>query len=579
MIGKSFGKYRIVDELGRGALGTVYRAIDDSVGREVAIRMLRPELHDSEALKRFMADATTLAKLNRHEHAAVYGVKKSDPDLLILMELVTGESLELLARRPGPLPPERAAYLMSQVLEALSHAHSAGIVHGSLKPSNLMLTDTRYIKIMDFGFSRLLDAARASGRSAPVAEPYLAPEQLMLKPVDARTDLYACGVVLYRLLTDALPFQADSVADLMRKQLHESPTPASAYIPQLPEWCGRVLTKALAKEPADRFQTADEFRTVLMPAPTSSSEVRTDSFAAITLPAARNADSPPPPSLAATPAPSSQPVMPPPAPATPSAQRAPDVAPLQRTKLMTAALALVAIVVVVIAYNVGARLMRPTPSANEAPPAANPVTAAPAATSAPASPGPETAVATPPDATTADRKGIPSTPTPGPSAPPAPAAAMPVATPSTATAATPPSRATPAAAPAFPEMAFEAEAVVADRDKFRERDARVVLSNGTINILEKNNTPIAAVPFETLAGISYSTARHPQWTSPNGPAELLQVEGGAFGIRRSGRNWIALRTRDAVQIIRIKDDDLQRVIAALEARAGRSVDRVAEPKD
>ena len=128
-------------------------------------------------------------------------------------------------------------------------------------------------------------------------------------------------------------------------------------------------------------------------------------------------------------------------------------------------------------------------------------------------------------------------------------------------------------------MVFDAQAVVADRDKFRERDATVQLSDGKINVIGRDNTIIAALPFDALAGISYSTARHPQWTSPAGPVDLVQVEGGAFGIRRSGRNWIALRGTDAVQIIRVKDDDIGRVLAALEERAGRAVDRVAQRKD
>jgi serine/threonine protein kinase len=584
MIGKSFGKYRIVDELGRGRLGTVYRAVDDSAGREVAIRFLRPELHDEEALKRFMADAMVLGRLNRHEHATVYGVKKADPDLLILMELIKGESLELLVSRPGLLPPERSAYLVSQVLDALSYAHNAGVVHGNIKPSNLVLTDTRYIKIMEFGFSNLLEAERRSGRHVQESEPYLAPEQLRLEGVDARTDLYACGCVLYRMLTERLPFEASNASDLMHKQLHELPTPASTYLPDLPEWCDRVLTKALAKSPADRFQTAEEFRTVLLPPPDSSSEVRTDTFAAIPLPGARavvsSAPSPvttsasttasPPAAAAAT-----QPVTPP-------APHPPEAAPLQRTRVMTAAVILIAIVVAIVAYNFGAGITRTQAPVASEPAVASAPTAAPPPSPSPTDAAPQTAEAappvTPPDATS-------PIPTPDKQAPvpkvaaPSSSRAVPVVPPSSAetrsSAAVPPSA---APAPAFPQMVFDADAVVADRGKFRERDARVTLADGKISIAEKD-TVIAALAFDALSGISYSTSRHPQWTSPNGPADLLQVEGGAFGIRRSGRNWIALRTRDAVQIIRVKDDDISRVLAALEARTGRTVDRVAEQKD
>ena len=139
---------------------------------------------------------------------------------------------------------------------------------------------------------------------------------------------------------------------------------------------------------------------------------------------------------------------------------------------------------------------------------------------------------------------------------------------------------TPAPAPpALPYLVFDAEAVVADGGKFLERDARVVLADGKISVMEKDNNVIAAFAFDGLAGISYSTARHPQWTSPSGPAELFKVEGGAFGIFRGGRNWVVLRTTEAVQVIRVRDNDVERVIAALEARTGRPVDRVARQKD
>jgi hypothetical protein len=127
-------------------------------------------------------------------------------------------------------------------------------------------------------------------------------------------------------------------------------------------------------------------------------------------------------------------------------------------------------------------------------------------------------------------------------------------------------------------VSFDAEAVVADGDKFREREATILLANGTMSVTQKDAKVVAGFPFSAVESISFSTERHPQWMSPNGPAELLKVEGGVFGIRR-GRNWIALRTKDAVQVIRVKDEDVKRVITALEERTGRPVVRVAERKE
>jgi hypothetical protein len=131
----------------------------------------------------------------------------------------------------------------------------------------------------------------------------------------------------------------------------------------------------------------------------------------------------------------------------------------------------------------------------------------------------------------------------------------------------------------FPEVAFDVEAVVADGARFREREARVVLANGTITVAQRNDQVIAGFPLNAVESISYSTARHPLWMSPNGPSELFKVEGGVFGIRQSGRNWIALQTKEAIQVIRVKDEDIGRVITALEERVGRAVVRVAERKD
>jgi hypothetical protein len=132
---------------------------------------------------------------------------------------------------------------------------------------------------------------------------------------------------------------------------------------------------------------------------------------------------------------------------------------------------------------------------------------------------------------------------------------------------------------AFPRLVFDAEAVIADGDKNREREGRIVLAEGLSTVTEKNDRVIGTLSLDRIENISYSTARHPLWNSPAGPAELLKVEGGAFGIRRAGRNWLAFRTTDAVQVIRVRDEDAHNVIVALEARTGRPVERVTEKKD
>ena len=140
MIGRSVGKYQILDRLGRGGMGTVYRAIDDTLQREVAIKVLNGDVTEPETLKRFRAEAIALAKLHHPSIATLYELREEDGELMMVMEFVHGETLQRLADRLGPMPPDFAAQLCAQALDGLAHAHRAGIVHRDLKPGNIMVT-------------------------------------------------------------------------------------------------------------------------------------------------------------------------------------------------------------------------------------------------------------------------------------------------------------------------------------------------------------------------------------------------------------------------------------------------------
>jgi predicted Ser/Thr protein kinase len=258
------GKYRIVAQLGRGGMGTVYKAVDETLDREVAIKILNPELADTEIMKRFRAEATTLAKLNHPEIATIYELFRSENDLLMVMEFVRGETLDKLSDRLGPLPPERAAYLIDRVLAALEHAHRAGIVHRDMKPANVMVTENDGVKIMDFGIARVRGAEHVTIDGYMMGTPaYMAPEQVLGQEVDGRADLYSVGVVFYRLLTGTLPFKADTAIGMVQKQISDAPTPLRLHRDGLPDWCEGLLQRSLAKSPAERFQTAEEFRTAI----------------------------------------------------------------------------------------------------------------------------------------------------------------------------------------------------------------------------------------------------------------------------------------------------------------------------
>ena len=265
MLGKTVGKYRIVDRLGRGGMGTVYKAVDETLEREVAIKVLNPDLGESDVLKRFRAEAVTLARLNHQGIATLFELHRHDDDLLMVMEFVRGETFHDLSERLGQLAPPQAAQMCVQVLDALAHAHRAGVVHRDLKPANLMVTDGGTVKVMDFGIARVLGTEHYTQSGYMMGTPaYMAPEQVLGRDVDGRADLYAVGVVLYRLLAAQLPFEADTAIAMVQKQLSDAPTPVARVRPDLPDWCSVILERSLAKDPADRFQTAEEFRAALI---------------------------------------------------------------------------------------------------------------------------------------------------------------------------------------------------------------------------------------------------------------------------------------------------------------------------
>src|SRR5262245_31760315 len=177
-------------------MGTVYKAVDEMLDRAVAIKVINPELTNTKIMKRFRAEATTLAKLNHPEIATIYELFQFEKDLLLVMELVRGESLEHMCVRLGALPAAAAVSLIDKVLSALEHAHRAGIVHCDIKPANIMVTERGGIKIMDFGTARMRGAQHGTLDNNMIGTPaYMSPEQVLGQPLDGRADLYAVGVV------------------------------------------------------------------------------------------------------------------------------------------------------------------------------------------------------------------------------------------------------------------------------------------------------------------------------------------------------------------------------------------------
>jgi Protein kinase domain len=265
MIGTSVEHYQIVERLGQGGMGAVYRATDTLLEREVALKLLRPEYAaDPQFAERFRAEAVTLAKLSHPNIATLYGFVRDSTQLCMVMELATGETLTSVLKRTGAMSWERAILLTGQMLDALQYAHERGVVHRDIKPSNLMVGQDDHLKLMDFGIARLMGTTRVTQMGFTVGTlEYMAPEQIRGEDVDGRADIYATGVVLYEMVTGQLPFKSSREQALMFAHLQQEVVPPRTYRPNLPWHLSDVIVRALAKAPGDRFASAREFSDAL----------------------------------------------------------------------------------------------------------------------------------------------------------------------------------------------------------------------------------------------------------------------------------------------------------------------------
>lgn len=266
MIGNVVGNYKITEKIGEGGMGAVFKGIDLMLEREVAIKVLRPELAGQpEIVERFRAEAVTLAKLNHPKIATLYNFFRHRDDFLMVMEFVPGQTLGDVIGERGALRCEQAIPMFCQALEGIGHAHSLGIIHRDVKPGNMMLTASGMVKVMDFGIARVLGTAgmTKAGHLIGTIE-YMSPEQVKGRHTDARSDIYSSGIVLYELLTGRVPFASDSEYDLMRSQIEEPPPPPRNFSASIPHSVEQVILRALAKKPEDRFETANDFREALL---------------------------------------------------------------------------------------------------------------------------------------------------------------------------------------------------------------------------------------------------------------------------------------------------------------------------
>jgi serine/threonine-protein kinase len=266
MIGSTVQKYKIVRELGSGAMGAVYEAVDTLTERPVAMKVLRAELaRQPELIERFRTEAVTLARLNHPNIALLYDFFLEAGDYYMAMEFVRGQSLETLIRKERCLEASVAGSIMQQMLAGLAHAHSMGVLHRDIKPANVLITEDMRVKVTDFGIARVLGSSRMTrhGRIIGTLE-YIAPERIRGIETDARSDLYSAGVVLYEMLTGRLPFSGQTDFELIKAQLEQEPPPIGQILGTAAnaEWEG-VVRVAMAKSPDERFQTAEAFSAAL----------------------------------------------------------------------------------------------------------------------------------------------------------------------------------------------------------------------------------------------------------------------------------------------------------------------------
>ena len=264
------GRYQLGSLLGRGGMAEVRRARDLRLGRDVAVKQLRVDLAtDSTFQARFRREAQSAAGLNHPNIVAVYDTgEEPDPTTgvqvpYIVMELVDGHTLREILRTGRQIQPEKALEFAQGVLDALSYSHKAGIVHRDIKPANVMLTPSGQIKVMDFGIARAVaDTSATMTQTAAVigTAQYLSPEQARGETVDSRSDIYSAGCLLYELLVGRPPFQGDSPVSVAYQHVREAPVPPSQLDPMISPGMDAIVLKALAKDPADRYQTAAAMR-------------------------------------------------------------------------------------------------------------------------------------------------------------------------------------------------------------------------------------------------------------------------------------------------------------------------------
>jgi serine/threonine-protein kinase len=261
VIGELIKHYRIKEVVGQGGMGVVYRALDENLQRTVAVKVLGADFRDDrEFVERFRQEARIQAGLNHPNVVTLFDFFLWNALPVAVMEFIEGETIKSVVQRSGPIPAHIALPLFIQALRGVAAGHKKGIIHRDLKPSNLMVTDEGVVKVTDFGIAKVRSNSGLTQASTRVGSAsYMAPEQILGRPVDTRTDIYIMGGTLYELLCGRPPFQGVSQFEIDSAHVRDPPKPPTLYCPHIPPAAVDAVMRALAKDPSDRFATAEAF--------------------------------------------------------------------------------------------------------------------------------------------------------------------------------------------------------------------------------------------------------------------------------------------------------------------------------
>ena len=264
-----FGRYKLLETLGKGSMGMVYKGLDPAIDRLVALKTIRldqiVESNESEELKeRLMREAQAVGKLSHPNIVTIYDVGQESSVQYIAMEYLDGNTLESVIASGPDWNYKTLTNVMIQVCDALHYAHESGIVHRDVKPANIMITNSDMVKVMDFGIARIDTSASMTQTGTALGTPnYISPEQLKGQAVDRRSDIFSVGVVFYELLTGEKPFKGDTLSALIYSILHTEPLSPSDVNPDVPRIFDKIVAKSLVKDPDLRFQSARDLAGIM----------------------------------------------------------------------------------------------------------------------------------------------------------------------------------------------------------------------------------------------------------------------------------------------------------------------------